>query len=78
MNSRVGLEAVLKRDNTFFALPGNRTPIVQPVAYSLYWLSYPGSYLWIFKPLHYAYQNSWKARVSEYTTVCPKVSGLSR
>jgi hypothetical protein len=27
----------------FFAPAGNRTPVVQPVAYSLYWLNYPGT-----------------------------------
>jgi hypothetical protein len=40
---RPGLDAVAKRKNPFIAPVENRTPVVQPVASSLYWLSYPAS-----------------------------------
>jgi len=36
-----GLEAVEKRKNLITDLAGKWTPVVQPVAYSLYLLSYP-------------------------------------
>jgi hypothetical protein len=38
---RAGLDAVVKRKWAISAPAGNRTPAVQPVALSLYWLSYP-------------------------------------
>jgi hypothetical protein len=36
---RAGLDAVAKRKMPISAPAGNRTPIVQSVGYSLYWLS---------------------------------------
>jgi hypothetical protein len=40
VGSRAGLDEVAKKKSP----PLLRTPVVQPVAQSLYWLSYPGSY----------------------------------
>jgi hypothetical protein len=52
------LDAVAKRKNLIIASTGNRTPVVQPVAKSLFWLSYPGFCLKVL------YQNY------EYTDCC--------
>jgi hypothetical protein len=43
MGSRAGLDAVAKRKVPIPAPAGKWTPVVQPIAQSLYWLSYPGS-----------------------------------
>jgi hypothetical protein len=40
---RAGLESVAKKVNCFSASARNWSPVVQPVAHSLYWLSYPGA-----------------------------------
>jgi hypothetical protein len=41
MDNRAGLEAVTKRK---ISVPTDKwTPVIQTVAWSLYWLSYPGS-----------------------------------
>jgi hypothetical protein len=40
---RPGVDAVTKGKNPINALAGNWTPAVQPVVYSVYWISYRGS-----------------------------------
>jgi len=42
VDSRAGLDGVVKREIPTPA--GNQTPVFQPIALSLYWLSYAGSY----------------------------------
>jgi len=41
VDPRAGLDTVAKRK--FFSPVGNRIPVFHPIAYSLYWLSCPGS-----------------------------------
>jgi hypothetical protein len=48
MGPRAGLDAVAKRKDPFLVPIGNRTPVVQPVAQTLCWLSYPGFSLTLF------------------------------
>jgi hypothetical protein len=71
---RASLEVEVKKRNPFPASAGDQTPIVQPIAYSLHCLNYPGSLfnnrtllqLYVYEHKDFRHSNTFQTLSTKY------------